>query len=174
MNEAELIVSFARSAIGLKEIPGNMGFEKDWFERMMIARGFKEGDAWCALFAEFIYFEVYHSTPYEKLINDLFSKSAVETYYNFLRNGTFKVKHQPTPGSIVCWRYYRLGKKTWKGHVGIVMPKIGKTYFETVEGNGNSQGGREGLEVVLRRRDYSVPDTGIRILGFIYPINIET
>ena len=173
MSTTDLIINFSLSSIGFKEIKDNQGFINPWFDKMMRERGFEDGDAWCALFAEFIWYEVYHSTPYEKLINKLFSKSAVETYYNFKIDGTFEIGHIAKPGAIVCWRYFKDGEKTWQGHVGIVVPEITKDNFNSVEGNGNSFGGREGIEVVKKVRNYKIPDNGLRLLGFIYPINIE-
>lgn len=167
-----MIVGFARSAVGQKEKPGNSGFKSQWFEKKMKERGFVAGDPWCALFLELILYEVYYGTDFEDCINRLCSKSAVETYKNFQKNGPFPTNGIPIPGAGVIWQYYENGMKTWKGHAGIVTD-VGQDFFISVEGNGNSKGGREGIEVVIRKRNFDKPNNGLRVLGFIHPANLD-
>ena len=174
MKAAEIIVGYSRTALGQKEKKNNGGFVSPWLEKKMIERGFKVGDPWCMLFAELILFETYIETIHEKAINKLCSKSAVESWHNFSQDGTFPCNNIPAPGAVVIFQYYENGVKSWRGHAGIVVDVIGSGFFMCIEGNGNSQGGREGIEVVIRKRDtHHKPDNGLRILGFIHPANID-
>jgi len=172
MTTSDKIVSIAQSYIGQRELKGNSGFTDTWFEYIMKQRGFETGDSWCALFCELVYYEVYEDTQYAPYIDRLFSKSAVATYNNFKRDRTFKCDRKPAPGAMVVWQKFIAGVGHWQGHAGIVIETI-KDKFYTVEGNGNMYGGREGIMVVYKERTFAVPDTGLRVLGFIHPINIE-
>jgi hypothetical protein len=68
------------------------------------------------------------------------------------------------------------GKEQRQGHAGIVI-KPEDSYMETVEGNTNAAGSREG-EVVAEKsgkdaRKYSFTATsGLRLKGFVYPPGI--
>lgn len=173
MKAAEKIIGIANNYLGQQEETGNSGFKNDLFEKKMIERGFVKGDPWCALFIELVLFEAYQGTIYEDYINRLCSKSAVETWKNFRKDGPFVCDCKPEAGTAVIWQYYKNGKRTWRGHAGIVVPVLSQQSFSTIEGNGNSQGGREGFEVVPKNRYFTKPDTGLRILGFIHPVNLE-
>jgi hypothetical protein len=145
MTVEDVIIGFAKTVLGQKEKPGNSGFESEWIQKKMTERGFVKGDAWCALAWELIMYEVYEGSIYESYINDLCSKSAVQTYKNFRHKSPFICNDKPKPGSGVFWQYYKTGVKTWQGHCGIVTA-VFPAYFTTIEGNGNSAGSREGIE----------------------------
>jgi hypothetical protein len=172
MKAVEKIVNTARSYLGEKEKPANSGFRDELFEQKMIERGFLPGDAWCALFLELVLFETYQYTIYEDYINRLCSKSAVMTYKNFRKEGPFVCDCIPAPGAGVIWQYYKDGERQWTGHAGIVT-EVTTACFLSIEGNGNIAGSREGTEVILKKRFYGIPDTGLRILGFIHPANLD-
>lgn len=172
MKAAEAITSFAKVLIGQQEKPGNSGFKSEWIEKKMKERGFVPGDAWCALAAELVLYEAYQGTIFEEYIDRLFSKSAVETYRNFSLNGPFPCNQIPVPGAVAIWQLYKNGVKTWQGHAGIVESVRNGFYF-CIEGNSNSKGGREGFEWAYRKRDFSKPDNGLRLLGFIHPANLD-
>jgi len=175
MKASDAIINIAQSYIGQQELKGNAGFKDEWFEKKMKDRGFEAGDAWCVLFCELVLYETYKDTPFEYYIDRLFSKSAVQTWNNFRKDGPFKCCKTAVPGAVVIWQKFVGGVGSWQGHAGIVIEVL-KYSFYAVEGNGNSAGGREGIEVVYKERTYAVPDTGLRILGFIHPAQgyIET
>jgi hypothetical protein len=101
----------------------------------------------------------------------LFSAGAVATYKNFLSDGTFLVDKHCSPGAIAIWTYYVDGKETWKGHAGIVINEVCTHEFDTIEGNTNSTGGREGIEVAQKARllDFDARN-GLVLRGFLHPI----
>jgi len=152
----------ALSYLGEKEVPGNLGFTNTAFQKKMVDVGFQKTYAWCALFLELCVKEAkpaFYQT-YEKQ----FSASATTTYKNF----DIISLTSPTPkvGSGVIWRH----GNGWQGHAGIVVSVDTKAgTFEAVEGNGNAEGGREGLEVVKKTRKLKAPysATGLNLIGFI-------
>jgi hypothetical protein len=59
------------------------------------------------------------------------------------------------------------GKAQTTGHVAVVVG-FNDLEFTTIEGNTNASGGREGVEVALKKRSYKFynPD-GLQLMGFI-------
>jgi len=172
MKAAEIIVGFSKTLLGQQEKSGNAGFKSEWIQKKMIERGFVKGDAWCALAVELVLYETYQGTAFEDYINRLLSKSAVESYHNLRKSGPFPCNCIPVPGAAVFWQYYISNKATWQGHAGIVIDVMKDHYF-TIEGNSNSAGGREGFEWAYKRRDFSKPLNGLRLLGFVHPANLD-
>lgn len=169
------IVDVAKKYIGQQEIPGNKGFVDTHFEKKMRERGWNTGESWCAYTAELIWKEGYDkANPFVALkVANMFSANAVRTYNNLIANG-FEGSLVPEQGDIALWQSYKNGvpvqKGEWyMGHMAIVI-KGGQTMFETVEGNSNSKGEREGIEVASKKRTYSFnTNTGLRLVGFIKP-----
>lgn len=172
MNIAEIIVNEAEAKIGFKEIKGNQGFANQEFEDEMIAIGFEDGNSWCALFGEYVWKRSYqqYDATYNDELDTLFSKVAVTTYYNF-RRAKWDISKKPSVGALVIWQKHHGGKKHWTGHLGVVTKVNADLSFETAEGNSNSNGGREGVEVAkqCRKLDYSEHENGLNLLGFVYP-----
>lgn len=180
MNEINSkIVSIARGYIGTKELTGNKGWENKAFQQKMEQMGWGLGQAWCAYFGELVWKEAYGRTSdMAKTLDKLFSASAVSTWSNFVGNKLFQTGKKPVEGALAIWKY----GTTWQGHLGIVevanngIVKNGIQYFDTVEGNGNDEGGREGIEVANKKGkngrplDFTVKAKGLNLLGFVYPV----
>ena len=183
MKLTNIIQTVANKYIGEKEIKGNQGFKNPEFERKMKAVGFQEGHAWCAYFAELVWKEAYqqYDSTFIPILDKLFSASAVQTFRNFENFDGFETDREcPEVGDVVIWQNYKNGKPHWTGHAGIVVSTESiddpNCYyrihydFESVEGNTNSQGGREGIEVAIKKRNtYTHSGNGLNILGFIKP-----
>lgn len=171
---SENIIKTAHDYIGQREKPNNSGFQNIEFQKKMEEVGWDSGEAWCASFAKLVWLEAYKNSP-ERIaeIEKLFSKSATKTYQNFDESDWKTQNPDGTPilapqeGALVVWR---MGN-TWAGHIGIVCKVISKTEFETIEGNTNDAGGREGIEVAHKRRfvTRTFSTTGLNLLGFILP-----
>lgn len=171
-------IDFAISQEGKKENPGNQGFKDTFLDNVMRQVGFENGWAWCALFAEacWAYPTYQGKSKVIATISDNFSANAVRTYDNFHKDtaGMFRVDKEPLPGSVVIWEKRRGGEpvKTgiWTlGHAGIVL-EVHDNYFVSMEGNTNSSGGREGIEVARKKRTYNFFDNdGLCVKGFITP-----
>lgn len=166
---AERIRDVAMSYVGQQEKPGNKGWENPNFELKMLQVGWKPGNAWCSFQAELIWKEAYgKSHPLWKALDKLFSPSATATYGNFHGSDHFKVGSAPKLGALAVWR---LGNG-WQGHIGVVVnPKKAQGVFETVEGNTNKEGGREGMFTLVKQRriGQAVTPRGLNLIGFVYP-----
>ena len=174
------ILEFAKDQVGKKEISGNQGFKDPLLDRAMRRVGFENGWAWCALFAELCYAEPTYSGKSKVIasISDCFSANAVKTYENFEadKTGYFATdSKQALEGSVVIWEKRRDGhpvkKGIWTlGHAGIVL-EVHKDYFMAIEGNTNSNGGREGIEIAIKKRTFNNFHTdGLCLKGFITPL----
>lgn len=154
----------AKNYIGQTEIKGNMGFKDPCFEEKMRAVGFQDTHAWCAYFAELVFKEAF---PEHKELDKLFSASAVQTFKNF-RDASYPIGEVPQIDSLVIWQTMKDGKPHWTGHAGIVSKVIDHETFESIEGNTNNDGSREGVMVTERTRKV-IPDVknGLKVMGFI-------
>jgi len=166
------IVEESKKFIGQKEIKGNLGFLDKIFEEYMKTVGWKKSHPWCAYFSELVWKLAYaqiDSTYVEKL-SGLFSGSVMATWDNFSDNNEFNVDQSPDKGSLIVWNSYSNSKSTKFGHIGILIDYDGDK-LTTVEGNTNSQGGREGIEVAKKKRilNFNTPQNGLKLLGFIHP-----
>ena len=171
-------LQFAQSHVGYKEYPGNQGFQDKVFDTLMRQVGFENGWAWCALFAEACWSIPTYSGKSRVIANisDNFSANAVRTFDNFKNDPTGKfsiiTNGLPSPGDVVIWEKRVDGdpykKGVWTlGHAGIVE-SIEEGFFKSIEGNSNSEGGREGIEVSIKTRKYNYFDkNGLCLKGFI-------
>jgi len=174
----ETIKKYALLFDGVKEIGNNQGWEHVYFkelgmsfQELMETVGWKESHAWCAYFAELVWKLGYaeKDSTILPLLNNLFSASAVQTWRNFKRSD-FHCSQYPSVGAVAIWRMYNQGNPTRAGHAGIVTFVQGKV-FQTVEGNTNAKGSREGDQVAQKTRlvNYDKKDNGLNLLGFIHP-----
>jgi hypothetical protein len=174
MNLSEKIIQVASSYVGQEEISGNKGFKNPLFQKKIQACGWKMGHSWCAYFTELVWKEAFgKSHPLYNTLDRLFSPSAIGTYSNMKgaigdKNiPTFKTGIKPKVGALAVWR---LGNG-WQGHIGIVESVIDNKKFGTIEGNTNSSGSREGIEVARKIRSlgeiYKLK--GLNLIGFVYP-----
>lgn len=166
------VLNFAGSCVGYKEKTGNSGFQNLAFENLMKQVGHLPGEAWCALFAELCWTAPVYSgkSLYLSQMQNLFSKSAVQTWFNFRedQSGLFITSGRPVPASIAIWQNYKEGHPHWTGHAGVVK-EVSEKQFICIEGNSNANGSREGVEVAERERDvnYEKKFRGLVLRGFI-------
>jgi hypothetical protein len=174
----EEIVKTCYKYEGQRELKGNSGFVNDIFQQKMEAVGWDKYQAWCSYLAELIWKESYghfDSTIINEL-DKLFSANAVKTFENFKNSKGFKTATNQNlePGDLVVWASYKNGKPKKKdiwtlGHIGIVT-RVAQLFFLSMEGNTNSHGGREGIEVAEKEREYSFyNENGLRLIGFVKP-----
>lgn len=163
--DAKRLIEIAQKYVGQREIDGNLGFRDKTFEARMKAVGWRKTDSWCCYFMEMVAKEAVEvDGPEYKAFDWLFAPSCTATYANFAGSKMFKVGKVPKPGCLVVWR---LGQG-WKGHIGMVV-NIKDGFMETIEGNTNAAGGREGIEVARKRRRVGFTNgPGLNIVGYIY------
>lgn len=171
----ELILDFAIRDIGIKEIKGNKGWYNKLFQKdMEKLTDWKDSYAWCISFCEKVWRQAYkiydESGKIDKQIEKLIVASVTQTYKNFKADGSFAISQEPVIGAIVIWQTYKNGIADWTGHAAIVERINGLKNFETIDGNSNSEGGREGIEVARQIRTYNFDNNnGLRLIGFIHP-----
>jgi hypothetical protein len=170
MSRAKKITEIAKSYLGIKEKPGNLGWANAEFETKMKKAGWYSTAPWCAFFTKLIWLEAYADhAALKQIINVWFNGGARLTLENAKKNGTFATGTVPKPGAIVIW----LKGKGPSGHAGIVMSVNGNT-MTTIEGNTNAAGSREGDQVAekLRTVTRNYQAEGLNIAGFIYPFEV--
>lgn len=152
--------------VGQKELPNNFFDPNSDFGKKMKAVGHRDGDPWCALFTELVFKEAYPARFAE--LDKLFSASAVQTYKNFTRGGGYLENNLPKVGNLVIWQMQKDGKPQWQGHAGIVYKVKSSWEFESIEGNTNEAGSREGVTVAIKERKiFKDVTNGLKVLGFI-------
>ena len=165
---SDRVIEVARKYIGIREKPNNSGFLDSEFQKRMEHVGWVKSYAWCTYFVELVFREAL--PQYDVIFNKLFSGSATTTYKNFEldESGIFLTNRTiPKLGAAAIFRH-GVG---WQGHAGIVEDIVtASNYFLDIEGNTNSEGGREGIEVAAKQRDISAPlkENGLNLVGFIY------
>lgn len=165
------ITKIARGYIGETEKPKNSGFSNEALESKMKGVGWSPGEPWCSYLAELIFKEALPKKA--NLLDALFSSNSYRTFENFIKAG-YIVYHLPMEGTLVLWAKYKGGEPVksgnWTlGHTGIcVEAHRDRNLFQSVEGNTNDGGGREGYIVHehTRRLSYCAED-GLRLLGFV-------
>lgn len=170
-----LIVEQARRFVGVKEKKGNMGWENQEYEELILKyTAWKPGQAWCMYAAQLSWlmaYEHYQPTRFERL-KKLFSGSVITTYNNFLNDREFKIDYTPVIGGIMIFQYYKDGKPQWQGHAGIIENFESKNKLYVIEGNSDSDGDREGDSVmhITRNIDWKTTN-GLKPIGIIYPLS---
>jgi len=176
------IIYYANLFNGIRERGNNQGWEDVFFpelnmsfEELMYTVGWKETHAWCAYFSELVWklaYREFDSTMVD-VLDKLFSANAVATWMNFQKSD-FKCVKYPTPGSILIYQKYKDKIETMSGHAAIVISGD-ETLVNTIEGNTNKKGAREGDQVAdkVRLINFSKKENGLVPLGFIYPKEIS-
>lgn len=173
-NESEVILRVARGFLGIKEKPGNMGFDNKQFEEGLISVGWDYGLPWCDFAAEYVWRTAYAgmNSVIEAAFRELFSGLVTRTYANFKKSKEFKqyVSNEPLKGSLVCFRH----GNTYKGHMGI-LASFNKKEMLCYEGNTNMKGSRDGDGYYDKKRiiDFTPREKGLYLLGFIHPPKID-
>lgn len=150
----QIILSIARSQVGLSEIPRGSNWGKH-VQKFLASVGIRFPAAWCMAF---VYWVVNESCKELKIKNPLVKTGGCLTQWNSLekrfkivRSGTkwvrwddLHVKYVATtiqPGDIGIMDF-----GGGKGHAFFVEKAEGPTVY-TIEGNSNDEGSREGFEV---------------------------
>jgi hypothetical protein len=171
---SDKIISIAKSYVGKHEKPGNSGFMDATFEAEMKSIGWYKSASWCAFFAELVWHKAYvDDAVNSKLVTKYCSGNAQETYRNYKASKEFTTSTTtPKVGAILI---FKDGNSTSVGHAAVVIEIIDANTVRTIEGNTNSTGGREGVEVAIKVRKLNNPfsATGLNVVGFVYPLEVK-
>lgn len=167
---------------GIKEHGNNQGWQDVFFdelnmsfEDLMKTVGWETTHAWCAYFSELVWKLAYakiDTTMVDKL-DKLFSANAVQTYHNFEKS-EFECSKIAVDGSVLIYQVYKNGNPTTSGHAAIVINSNDGIVIDTIEGNTNAKGSREGDQVANKTRiiSFDKKQNSWIPLGFIKPIKL--
>jgi hypothetical protein len=137
-----LVIRLARMMRGGYELGVNDGPLVRLFHRVT---GTQAGDAWCAAFTSFCLFVLGKACPVPPM-----------AYCPHLAAWASKMgvlDTTPTPGALMLfWRYVDAEKRSRFAHVGLVISHNADGTVDTIEGNTDDDGGREGWVVAVKRR----------------------
>jgi hypothetical protein len=177
MKIEEIIIEEALKYLGDKEQTGNKFTDDTKLGKRLHEAGQKDGESWCSYFAESVWvdaYKIYGRADISKKLEKMFSANAVSTFENFYKS-PLKTDNTPKVGSLVVFKNYKNGMPVrngnwFTGHIAIVENVTLKGIY-TIDGNSNSQGGREGIEVarIFRKVDFNAAN-GLRCIGFVHPL----
>lgn len=133
---AETIIKVAESELGVQEIPrcSNGGLD---VEKYLKSVGLGKGNPWCMAF---VYWVVKESFAKHALATPLVKTGGVLRQWNEVPK-RYKFVKDPQPGDIFIMDF-----GGGFGHTGFVT-SVANGRIQTIEGNSNSTGSREGQEV---------------------------
>lgn len=144
----------AESQNGIEEKPrgSNAGPEVEMYLKSI---GLGKGFAWCMAF---VYWCVAEQCKATKGINPLLKTGGVLAQWNFCKDKKMILNSSDTilPGDIFIMQH-----SPTTGHTGFVLKVLSKNEIQTIEGNTNDDGSREGYKVCIRTRKINT------IKGFI-------
>lgn len=149
---ADKALKIAQSQIGKQELPkgSNAGID---VEKYLKSVGLGKGYSWCMAFVYWCYLEASIQTAAK---NTLKKTGGVLAQWNTI-DSKYK-KQEPQVGDVFIMDF---GKGL--GHTGFVTKILPNKKVETIEGNTNDDGSREGYKVCLRTRNLSTIKGFIRI-----------
>lgn len=112
-------------------------------EEYLKAAGGKAGQPWCAAFVKWVFDQASISTP----INVYSPTAQNKKNLVWAKKQSLKT---PKSGDVFCLYYPKLKRI---GHTGFFHRQVNKSIYESVEGNSNDSGSREGVGVFkLKKR----------------------
>ena len=142
-----------------------MGWKDKAFEAKMKDMGWWQTAPWCMLFVRLVWNEAYKyfydSVALKAIININLTASSIGSVANIQKYKDFEFSDKPQVGAVCIWK-----KTSTTGH-GAIVVKVNNNSFQTVEGNTNSAGSREGDKVLSKTRTYNI--SSMKILGFLIP-----
>ncbi len=129
----------ANSQNGVQEVPRNSN-SGPAVEKYLQSVGLGKGYSWCMAF---VYWCVKEASKEMGVFNPLTKTAGVLAMYN--AEPDLRVKGTPQPGDIFIMDF---GNGT--GHTGFVIQAYPSGELDTIEGNTNDEGSREGYEVCIR------------------------
>lgn len=146
MNLANKVIELAKQSIGVKEETPNWG---KWVQVYLKFVGLFTPNPWCAAFVAY----KIHQAAGQLNIKSKWPKSGyVQGVVNWAKKNTF-ILRAPQSNSVFAVWHPDLNRYA---HIGFIIEikkyKSGRVDFLSVEGNSNTDGGREGKEVVSQWR----------------------
>lgn len=182
MTFAQQIIYEATKFIGVREVVNNRTWDdvdtkgpdpelNKQLTAQMKAAGWEPTWAYCIAWAESVWVVAGNAVhlPFEVLVKfaKLTTPGVLQTFNNWNKLGL--VKSNPVPGAIWLARH----GSSANGHAGIVLKVFTDGTMETMEGNTNTAGGREGDGFDDKKRNQK-QNGQLKTLGFIHPDVIKS
>jgi len=137
----EKALAFAKTQVGIKEQPlgSNRGPEVDSY---LASVGLEPGNFWCVAF---VYYCANEAARRLDRPNPLPKTGSCSRLYTWAKENGLLVS-KPEPGDI----FLCIGGETGHYHTGFMAGPISSDRFPTIEGNSNSDGSANGIEVASR------------------------
>lgn len=169
MTLGEKVIQFARSFDYVRELTGHN--DHPIIDRMMDYLGLPHNLSWCLAFVVFCYHCAVApaANPLPKIARCALFWQTVQDNDRYVTFDTEDVAWGVTKakaGDVMIFSHSKVaGRKDWNGHAAIVIRQITPRRFETIEGNTNKAGSREGDGVYAKERG---PKSGTLALeGFV-------
>lgn len=162
----ETALMAARSQIGVREESPNWGVDvKTYLE----AAGIRIPAPWCAAFVNWVAEIAAQLLGVVSPLEEIKHQALAHAYYEWAKKNGYLVKPEEVlPGDLFVLWFPSLGRY---GHIGFVdrIDLARKSYW-TIEGNSNSNGSREGVEVCQNERWIGSRVQFIRWTRKVHPI----
>lgn len=156
---AERAIECARRSIGVRENPSNWG---KWVSVYLKFIGIFVPSPWCAAFVAY----KIHQAAWELGIKTRWPKYGyVQSIVNWAKKQPLgSIRHSPLTNSVFVVFDKSLNRYAHIGFIEDVRTKNGLTQIKTIEGNSNTDGSREGKEVVSVWRNWTSNHRCIKIV----------
>lgn len=166
------IVETAKKYLHIREYGGNnKGFNDVTFQNDIKEVGWRPTYAWCSLFTKLIWKEVF-SVYCPNLIPAILKyiqAGCMNSWRAFKSSKEFRTGNIPRPGAIGI---FQSTKDKALGHAVICTSNLlPGNKFNTIEGNTNMSGSREGDRVAIKTRKVGL-NGSLNFIGFVYPDSI--
>jgi hypothetical protein len=163
INPRKILVQVAASQIGVRETSRNAAPElvKYW-QATTYPEGMADRQPWCAAFVAWVVFEGMKREPLLAVGDKTRPRSAavkdwvpwaLKPAHGCVVFGPADPKYKPEPGDLVVFKF---------SHIGVVELGNGRM-VQTIEGNTDDEGAREGVRVCRRARKLSECKSFIRL-----------
>ena len=148
------LLEIATAEIGVKEVGNNAGSRVGEYQQCVHV---PPGSSWCAAFVCWCIAQTEQATGIT-LTGLHRSAGVLDMWHN---SPTLRTQ-VPKPGDIMIMQH----GSTPLGHTGIVISATAST-VDTIEGNTNSAGSRQGDGVYAKMRYLNTPKSDLHIIGFL-------
>lgn len=153
---ANLLIAEAEKWIEVRENGFNKGVEVEMFQKAVDGKA--QGEPWCMAFSQFVVKQVCTLLGVENPLPQVAGEHCMSVWSG--TPGVYR-NQEGGRGHMPIWNK----KGTSSGHTGLSVDQ-GKFYFNTIEGNTNKAGSREGDGVYRKKRAMTSPGS-LQLKGFI-------
>jgi len=166
-----ILTFMAYNFVGIKEDKNNTGQMIERFQKAVDGKAV--GEPWCMSFVQYLI--DFTDNMYDAIMmSSSENRSLIYKTEHCMTcfNKTDKMQRLllPDTGALILWSYYKNGKETGSGHVGIIVDVLDNHVVKTVEGNTSDPDNkivREGEGVYLKTRDLRYDYGSMRLKGML-------